>query len=162
MARVWSRRDLEDRVNVLRERYDGEAFAAAVAEFSEELDPEEQEDLREILLERSREHAVKNAALEQRLDQGGWVRRTFGKIEDAERRQREQPLRRRLNELEERLASLTRRRAEIEAQLASADLYSSASKDRLKELLRDQARIKVEIDEVEQAWLKTSESLDKP
>lgn len=89
MARVWSRRDLEDRVNVLRERYDGDAFAAAVAEFSEELDPEEQEDLREILLERSREHAVKNAALEQRLDQGGWVRRTFGKIEDAERRQRE-------------------------------------------------------------------------
>ena len=27
--RVWSRRDIEDRVNVLRERYDGEAFATA-------------------------------------------------------------------------------------------------------------------------------------
>ena len=34
MARVWSHRDLEDRVNVLRERYDGEEFAAAVAQFS--------------------------------------------------------------------------------------------------------------------------------
>jgi hypothetical protein len=89
MAREWSRRDIEDRVNVLRERYDGEAFAAAVAEFSEELGPEEQEDLREILLERSREHAQRNAALDQRLDQGGWLRRTFGRIEDAERRQRE-------------------------------------------------------------------------
>jgi hypothetical protein len=89
MAREWSRRDIEDRVNVLRERYDGEAFAAAVAEFSEELGPEEQEDLREILLERSRELAQRNAALDQRLDQGGWLRRTFGKIEDAERRQRE-------------------------------------------------------------------------
>ena len=87
--RVWSRRDIEDRVNVLRERYDGDAFAAAVAEFSEELGAEEQEDLREILLERSREHAQRNAALDQRLDQGGWLRRTFGKIEDAERRQRE-------------------------------------------------------------------------
>ena len=87
--RVWSRRDIEDRVNVLRERYDGDAFAAAVAEFSEELGAEEQEDLREILLERSREHAQRNAALDQRLDQGGWLRRAFGKIEDAERRQRE-------------------------------------------------------------------------
>jgi hypothetical protein len=87
--RDWSRRDIEDRINVLRERYDGEAFAAAVAEFSEELGPEEQEDLREILLDRSREHSRRNTALDQRLDQGGWLRRTFGKIEEAERRQRE-------------------------------------------------------------------------
>jgi hypothetical protein len=89
MARVWSRRDIEDRVNVLRERYDGEAFADAVAEFSKELEPEEQEDLREILLKRSRDYATRNAALDQRVEQGGWLRRTFGKIEDAERRQRE-------------------------------------------------------------------------
>ena len=81
MARVWSRRDLEDRVNVLRERYDGEAFAAAIAEFSEDLGPEEQEDLREILLERSREHAARNAALEERFDRGGWIKRTFDKME---------------------------------------------------------------------------------
>ena len=89
MARVWSRRDLEDRVNVLREPYDGEEFAAAMAEFSQELDPEEQADLREILLERSREHGQHSAALDQRIEQGGWLRRTFGKIEEAERRQRE-------------------------------------------------------------------------
>lgn len=89
MARVWSRRQLEDRVNVLRERYDGEEFAAAVAELSEELGPEEQEDLREILLERSRQHTRQNAALDQRLAQGGWFRRTLGKLEESERRQRE-------------------------------------------------------------------------
>ena len=89
MARVWSRRDIEDRVNVLRERYDGEAFAEAVAAFSEELEPEEQEDLREILLERSRDYSMRNAELDQRLEQGGWLRRTFGKIEEAERKQRE-------------------------------------------------------------------------
>jgi hypothetical protein len=89
MARVWSRRDIEDRVNVLRERFDGEEFAAAIREFSEELAAEEQADLREILLERMKEHAERNPALDQRLEQGGWLRRTFGKIEDAERRQRE-------------------------------------------------------------------------
>ena len=93
--RVWSRQDIEDRVNVLRERFDGEAFAGAVAEFSLELGGEEQEDLREILLERSRDYATRNAALDERISQGGWLRRTFGKIEDAERRQRERIERRR-------------------------------------------------------------------
>ena len=93
--RDWPRQDIEDRVNVLRERYDGDAFADAVAKFSEELEPDEQENLREILLERSRDHAARNAALDQRLNQGGWLRRTFGKIEEAERRQRERSERRR-------------------------------------------------------------------
>ena len=79
--RAWSRRDLEDRVNVLRERYDGDAFAAAVAEFSGELGPEEQEDLREILLQRSRDYAVRNSALEERFDRGGWLKRTFDKLD---------------------------------------------------------------------------------
>jgi len=41
MGRTWTRRDLEDRVNVLRERYDGETFAAAIAEFSAELGEED-------------------------------------------------------------------------------------------------------------------------
>ena len=69
MARVWSRRDLEDRVNVLRERYDGEAFAAAVAEFSEELDPEEQEDLR-VLLDSALGRAANQSLAEASLDAG--------------------------------------------------------------------------------------------
>jgi hypothetical protein len=81
MARTWSRRDLEDRVNVLRERHDGEEFAAAVARFSEELDPEEQADLREILLDRMRERALRNPALDERIERGGWLRRTFDRIE---------------------------------------------------------------------------------
>ena len=78
---------------------------------------------------------------------------------EAEQRQREQPLRRRIKELEGRLESLTRRRAEIDAQLTGSDLYVSTSKDTLKELLRDQARIKSEIGEVEEAWLEASEAL---
>ncbi|HEX5046497.1 MAG TPA: ATP-binding cassette domain-containing protein [Gammaproteobacteria bacterium] len=81
---------------------------------------------------------------------------------EAERRQREQPLRSKIKALEGRLESLTQRRAEIDAQLASGDLYLGANKDRLKDLLRDQARVKVEIDEVEEAWLEASESLGKP
>jgi hypothetical protein len=78
MARVWSRRDLEDRVNVLRERYDGEEFAGAIAQFSDELDHEEQADLREILLERSRAQALRDAPP---VEHRGWFRRTFDRLE---------------------------------------------------------------------------------
>ncbi len=78
---------------------------------------------------------------------------------DAERRQREQPLRKKIKELEARLQSLTQRRAQIEAQLAGGEVYTSASKDDLKELLRDQARVNGEITDVEDAWLEASEAL---
>jgi hypothetical protein len=89
MGRTWTRRDLEDRVNVLRERFDGAEFAAAIAEFSEELGDEEQADLREILLERSRARAIRNPALDDRFLRGGWLRRAVGRLEDVERQQRD-------------------------------------------------------------------------
>jgi hypothetical protein len=88
MERVWSRRQLEDRVNVLRERYDGEDFAAAVAGLAAELGPEEQEDLREIILARVQKHSSGNPALEDRFERGGWLRRTFGSSERALQRER--------------------------------------------------------------------------
>jgi len=81
---------------------------------------------------------------------------------DAERRQREQPLRKKIKELEARLEALTQRRAEIDARLTGGDVYASASKDALKELLRDQARVVSEIAEVEEAWLEASEALQQP
>jgi ATP-binding cassette subfamily F protein 3 len=80
---------------------------------------------------------------------------------EAEQRQREQPLRRKIKELEGRLESLTQRRAAIEAELTGSDLYAGTSRDRLKELLRDQARVKGELDEVEEAWLEASEALQR-
>jgi ATP-binding cassette subfamily F protein 3 len=80
---------------------------------------------------------------------------------EAETRQRQQPLRRKIRELDARLASLTQRCAEIDAQLAAGDLYGSASKEKLKDLLRDQARIKAELADVEESWLETSESLQQ-
>jgi ATP-binding cassette subfamily F protein 3 len=80
------------------------------------------------------------------------------KRSEAERRQRQQPLRKRLRDLEGRLESLTTRCAEIDAQL-TGDVYGSANKEKLKELLRDQARFKAELNEVEELWLEASESL---
>jgi ATP-binding cassette subfamily F protein 3 len=80
---------------------------------------------------------------------------------EAEQRQREQPLRKKIKDLEGRLESLTRRRAAIDAQLSGSDVYGGTSRDKLKELLRDQARLKSELAEVEEAWLEASEALQK-
>jgi len=82
------------------------------------------------------------------------------KRSDAERRQREQPLRKKIKELEARLDRLTQRRTEIDAQLAGGDIYRAASKDSLKELLLEQARVRGETAEAEQAWLEATEALE--
>jgi ATP-binding cassette subfamily F protein 3 len=81
---------------------------------------------------------------------------------EAERRQREQPLRKKIKELEARLEELTRRRGEIDVLLAGGDVYTSASKDALKELLREQAQVASDIAAVEEAWLEASEALQQP
>ena len=82
------------------------------------------------------------------------------KRSEAQLRQRQQPLRRKVQELETRLEALTRRRAEIDAQLAG-DIYGQAKREQLKELLRDQAHVQVELGEVEELWLEASESLQQ-
>ncbi len=81
---------------------------------------------------------------------------------DAERRQREQPLRKKIKDLEAKLEALTQRRSEIDARLAGGDLYASVSKDALKELLLEQVRVVSGIAEAEEAWLEASEALQQP
>jgi hypothetical protein len=76
-----SRRELEEQVDVLREHHDGEEFAAAVERFAADLDEGEREKLKEILLVRMREYAKRNPALDERLEQGGFLRRTFRKLD---------------------------------------------------------------------------------
>jgi ATP-binding cassette subfamily F protein 3 len=108
------------------------------------------------------ERRARQAQVGEAADKVGGARvRKDRKRTEAERRQREQPLRRKIKELEARLESLTRRRAEVDAQLADADLYAGAAKEQLKQLLLEQARVKSEIDEVEEAWLEASESLQQ-
>src|SRR5439155_20914723 len=52
---------------------------------------------------------------------------------EARERQRQQPLRKKLKDLEARLEALTQRCADIETQLAG-DVYGTANKEQLKEL----------------------------
>jgi ATP-binding cassette subfamily F protein 3 len=79
---------------------------------------------------------------------------------EAEQRQRQQPLRKKVKELEARLETLTQRCADIEKQLAG-DVYGHDNRDKLKELLLEQARAKTELSEVEESWLEASEALQQ-
>jgi ATP-binding cassette subfamily F protein 3 len=78
----------------------------------------------------------------------------------AEHRQRLQPLSSRLRALEARMAQLGRAKHDLEQALAEPQMYVEASKERLKETLRHQARLVQELDDAEQEWLELSEELE--
>jgi ATP-binding cassette subfamily F protein 3 len=82
------------------------------------------------------------------------------KREEAERRNRLSPLRAEIAKLEKSIAQLQSQRSKIEAELADESLYQEASKARLQDLLKEQARLHREIEALESEWLVASEKLE--
>ena len=82
------------------------------------------------------------------------------KREEAERRNKLAPLRSRIAKYETELARLALRNQALQAELAAPDIYAAASKDKLKELLAQQADVARETEKVETAWLEASEELE--
>jgi hypothetical protein len=84
------REHLERRVDELRAEHPGrEEFIAAVGEFAQELDPDARKTLGQVLLDRQPPTGgfdVQN----KRLEEGGWIKRTLGRMADRERKIREQ------------------------------------------------------------------------
>ena len=80
---------------------------------------------------------------------------------DAQRRQQLQPLSSRIKRAERVLEKLEDRRKKLDAQLSDTDMYSEENKDKLKELLADQAYLQKEHDEAEAQWLKFSEEYEQ-
>ncbi len=80
-----SRRELEQRVDELAAQYEGAAFADAVRSYSDGLDEESRDELKVILLQRAR--ALEDA-VDDRFEAKGWLRRTFGRMADTERKER--------------------------------------------------------------------------
>lgn len=76
---------------------------------------------------------------------------------DAERRRQLQPLTNKIKRAERVMEKLSEQKTLIESQLADTDLYSDENKDRLKELLADQAYVQKEQDDAEAVWLESSE-----
>src|SRR5882724_1960785 len=83
------------------------------------------------------------------------------KREEAERRNRLTPLKAKVAQCDEELSSLAAKSAALETQLAAPDIYAASAKDRLKELLAQQAQLARETERVETAWLEASEQLEE-
>jgi ATP-binding cassette subfamily F protein 3 len=79
--------------------------------------------------------------------------------EDAEKRQRLQPLRKEILQLEKALTSLESRKSELEAKLADPTVYDEANKARLKELMAEQADLQRQINQTEENWFNKNEEL---
>ena len=83
------------------------------------------------------------------------------KREEAERRNRLTPLKAKIAQYDGELSRLADRSAALQAQLAAPDIYAASSKDRLKELLAQQAQLARDTQRVETAWLEASEELEE-
>ncbi len=70
------RPDIESRVDELAREYSGRDFAKAIQAYFEELDPDAQLLLREVIVERA---ANLDQAVMDRVDARGWFRRQWDK-----------------------------------------------------------------------------------
>lgn len=82
--------------------------------------------------------------------------------EQAQRRQQLKPLHDKVRALEQQIASRRKRWEGLDMQFADETLYADPDrKEELKQLLKDQAALKAEIDNLEWDWLEASEELEK-
>jgi ATP-binding cassette subfamily F protein 3 len=78
----------------------------------------------------------------------------------AEQRQKLQPLRNEAKKAEQQMDKLTKALTGLEDKLADNALYSEQAKDKLKQLLQQQADLKTQLEQVEMQWLEASEQLE--
>jgi ATP-binding cassette subfamily F protein 3 len=114
------------------------------------------QDYRAWLLQRRNDAAASNGRKEAAHSA---TARKDQRRQDADRRARLQPLRAELARHEADLDRLSAGIAAVESQLAQPALYLEAEKSRLKELLREQARLKQALAAAETAWLDIGEKL---
>jgi ATP-binding cassette subfamily F protein 3 len=79
---------------------------------------------------------------------------------EAERRQQLAPLRKEVTALEKQLDRLQRKNDELQAQLADETIYEPENKDKLKDLLWQQAELAKSTQLVEDEWMEKAEQLE--
>jgi ATP-binding cassette subfamily F protein 3 len=84
---------------------------------------------------------------------------------EAEERQRlsalKKPIESRIKRLDEQMAKLNARKADVDARLADPAIYEEANREALKTLIRDQASLTKELEELETDWLEQQEALEQ-
>jgi len=79
---------------------------------------------------------------------------------DAEKRQRLQPIRNELKRVEKDLEKASQRKLTLEQTLSDSEIYTDTYKDKLKQLLAEQATITQSLAKLEEQWLMLSEQLE--
>ncbi len=79
---------------------------------------------------------------------------------DAKKRQRVQPIKNELKQVEKNLDKIQQQKAELERTLTNNEIYTDARKSELKELLSEQTRITKQAMQLEERWLILSEQLE--
>jgi ATP-binding cassette subfamily F protein 3 len=75
-------------------------------------------------------------------------------------RQQLAPHKREAEKLEKELGTLHQKLAKIESALGDSAIYEAANKDKLRDLLADQAKLKTRESELEEAWMEALELLE--
>lgn len=104
-----SSEEIEARVDALAHEHQGEAFVAAVRQLADELGPEGQPLLQQILLERAADEEDFQKAARRRFAEKGWMRRTYARLESSWRDDR-------ADEIAVALEAGPEREAELEAE----------------------------------------------
>ena len=79
----------------------------------------------------------------------------------AARRQKLQPLTKKIRQLEQSLEPILQELQNIEAQMGDTSLYEESNKDQLQALMLKQGQLQVHADEIEEQWMLASEELEQ-
>ena len=102
------------------------------------------------------EHRQQSEAAKPANEPGGKQQRRG----EADRRRQIKPLMTAVDRAEQAMNQWLEKRRIVEDQLADADLYQAAGKDRLDQLLAERAGIEASIHEAENRWLEATEALE--
>lgn len=81
--------------------------------------------------------------------------------QQAELRKKTAPLRKKVSKLEQHIQQWQLALSEIEKQLSDSDIYLSERKSELTDLLKQQAKLKTDIEDNEMEWLTLSEEIEE-
>jgi len=79
----------------------------------------------------------------------------------AEQRKLLQPLTNAVKKAEQQMDKLQTKLGTLEEKLADGDLYTDANKDKLKDLLQQQAGLKADLEQAEMDWFEATEALEE-
>jgi len=115
------------------------------------------DDYRQWLKEQNKQQASNNDSASKETNQDS---RKQQRQSAAEQRKLTQPLRNKIKKCETQMDTLSKDKEKIEQQLADNALYNDENKQKLKDLLEQQASISKTLAEVEEQWMEASEELE--